>query len=475
VPPMSPPAAQPGSAPPAVGPAVEDALPTHKRPAPALAADGDPSLPNKRHAAPVAGSAMPRPSEEEVAERPRILRPPHGPEVFAELATRLRRGLLVAFPTETVYGLGANGLDARAVLQIFEAKGRPLSDPCILHVANASEAGHLLELDERERAVFGALAAACWPGPLSVVGRARPAVPPEVTASTGFVAVRCPDHALARQLIAAAGVPLAAPSANRFGHISPTLPEHVLEDLGHVRGLCVLDGGACGVGIESTVAKLDLERGRVVVLRKGGATKERLEGVLRQALAEGTLAVPVAVEYSERLAASAEGLQQQESACPGQAQESPGLLLRHYSPSVPSALLAPQPAEVACDGDNVGARLPHQAERSVLIDFGQRLRAFHGHFLKVFDLCCQRDVPEAKGFVEEACARAFAVLRAAEAFALENGGCLICIADFDAGRLGSFAEALHDRMFRAASGRRVALNLGVEGGPHFVELAGGAP
>merc|ERR1712151_1135309 len=116
-----------------------------------------------------------------------------------------------------------------------------------------------------------------------------------VTASTNFVAVRCPDHSVARQLIAAAGVPLAAPSANRFGHISPTTAEHVLEDLGHVEGLRILDGGPCGIGIESTVLKLDLEERRVVVLRKGGVTKDKLEQVMADAFSDGVLASKIMV------------------------------------------------------------------------------------------------------------------------------------------------------------------------------------
>lgn len=423
------------------GSQAENSAPVHKRPAPGAETECSTEFPDRKRVAHVANGVVA--SEVVAAEQACILRPPHAGDVFAELAARLRRGLLVAFPTETVYGLGANGLDAQAVLGIFEAKGRPLSDPCILHVSAAGEADRLLELDVREHSVFNALASACWPGPLSIVGKAKPAVPPEVTASTGFVAVRCPDHALARQLIAAAGVPLAAPSANRFGHISPTLPEHVLEDLGHVNTLRILDGGACGVGIESTVLRLDLAHERVVVLRKGGVTKERLEAVLAGALAAGALASPVSVEYSERLGASAEGLRKREEACPNQAQEAPGMLLRHYSPAVPSALLAPQLATEAG-----GEALDYQVEQSVLIDFGRSLHKAHDHFLKVFDLCCQRESSEAEGSVEEACSRAFAVLRAAEAYALEHSGCFICIADFDAGRLGSFAEALHDRIDR---------------------------
>jgi len=391
----------------------------------------------------------------------RILRAPHSQEVLAELGERLRDGKLVSFPTETVYGLGANGLDARAVLKIFEAKGRPLSDPCILHVAKAEDALKLLDLDCDERAVFDSLTEACWPGPLSIVGRARPCVPPEVTASTGFVAVRCPNHPLARQLIDAAGVPLAAPSANRFGHISPTLPEHVLEDLQHWEGLRILDGGPCNIGIESTVAKLDLSSHRVIILRKGGATKDCLQAALAAGMSRVTTRPPVTVDYSEKLKEHAKEKNDDQKA-----QEAPGMMLRHYSPSVTTVLLSSAPNKV--DGET----LPFKMERSILVDFGQRLKSSHGQFLKTFDLCLQVEGSVETSSVEEACARAFAILREAESFAESHSACLICITDFDAPALGGYAEALHDRLFRAASGRKVAMCL--HDTPSLVLISGDA-
>merc|ERR1719221_129972 len=438
------------------GPALKDPVPMRKRPAlesDVLERPLDKQLVTEAHRAEDLDSAL-------------ILRPPHTSELFTELGTRLKQGNLVSFPTETVYGLGANGLDAQAVLKIFEAKGRPLNDPCILHVANANEVPQLLEFSDVERCVFDHLANACWPGPLSIVGRARHCVPPEVTASTGFAAVRCPDHAVARQLIAAAGVPLAAPSANRFGHISPTQPEHVLDDLGHVHGLRILDGGPCGVGIESTVLKLDLEHGRVVVLRKGGITREKLECVLAAGLTAGTLNQKVAVEYSEKLRASVEVLREAEKT----SQVSPGLLLQHYSPSVPTALLSPdEPSK-----DTSGKALPNAIGRSILIDVGQQMLSFHKHFIKTFDLCSEHTDLGGTGSIEEACSKIFAVLRAAEAFAISNDACLICITDFDADKLGGIAEALHDRLFRAASGCRIRLCS--EGdNMHFAQVSGGMP
>jgi len=393
-----------------------------------------------------------------------ILAPPHSSATFAQLGARLRGGRLVAFPTETVYGLGANGLDASAVLKIFEAKGRPLSDPCILHVAAADDALQLLDLNAEERSVFRLLSDSFWPGPLSIVGKAQSKIPPEVTASTGFCAVRCPAHPVARQLIEAAGVPLAAPSANRFGHISPTLPEHVLEDLGHWEGLRIVDGGACNVGIESTVLKLDLENGRVVILRKGGVTKEEIETAFGKGLECGALSKVVKVEFSQKMKPEDH---EKEDAKP---QAAPGMMLKHYAPAVPTFLLkaaAPDAAKAE------GGALEFEVGRSVLVDFGEQLKCVRPFFMRTFELC--RYLPEResgdRSSVEEACARAFAILREAEVFALSQGATSICLADFDAVKLGGVAEALHDRLFRAASGNLVSLVPPSAGGQQQQELA----
>lgn len=394
-----------------------------------------------------------------------VLRPPHAPERFAELGASLRAGRLVAFPTETVYGLGANGLEAAAVLKIFEAKGRPLNDPCILHVPGPEAALELLDLDDLERAVFGHLAGACWPGPLSIVARARPVVPREVTAQTDFVAVRAPCHPVALELLRAAGVPVAAPSANRFGHISPTTPEHVAEDLGHVEGLKILDGGPCGVGIESTVVKLDLARRRIVVLRKGGTTGERLERVLAEG--SGVFGAEVRLEFhskhgdkAERPEASPPAMTA-EGAAPraedDEAQQAPGMMLRHYAPALPTFLLSVG-ARVTGEARASTSAAPGEISQAVLVDFGGRLQEHARHFLRSFDLCVAAG-PEGRSEAEEACRAVFATLRAAEAFAQSSGAQLICIADFEA--QGGYAEALHDRLFRAASGRRLLLAPGV--------------
>jgi L-threonylcarbamoyladenylate synthase len=222
-----------------------------------------------------------------------------------EAARILRAGGLVAFPTETVYGLGANALDAAAVEKIFAAKQRPHWDPVIVHVADVAAARGLTvawpEAAER-------LARAFWPGPLTMLLPRTAAIPDVCTAGRAKVGLRLPSHPVARALISLAGVPVAAPSANRFGHTSPTTAEHVLSDL-EGRIDAILDAGSCAVGVESTV--LDPASDPAIIYRPGGITAEQIRGVLGDvAVAERTLSEEV----------------------PPDALESPGLGIRHYAP-----------------------------------------------------------------------------------------------------------------------------------------------
>lgn len=222
-------------------------------------------------------------------------------------AKAIRRGELVAFPTETVYGLGANALDATAVARIFELKGRPRFDPLIVHIASADELPELVE-EVPQPAIE--LIRRFWPGPLSVVLPKRPSVPDIVTAGLSCVAIRCPAHAVAQALIRAAGVPIAAPSANVFGRISPTTAEHVAEQFGD-RLSNILDAGPCSIGVESSV--VSFVAGQPLLLRPGGVTLEEIEAVVG----------PV-------------GLGTTDDAHP----TSPGQLSRHYSPATTLILTA---------------------------------------------------------------------------------------------------------------------------------------
>jgi L-threonylcarbamoyladenylate synthase len=231
------------------------------------------------------------------------------PDLAAAVAA-LRAGRLVGMPTETVYGLAADALDAQAVLRVFQAKGRPTFDPLIVHVADAAQAWTVARPSPRAER----LAVALWPGPLTLVLPRTASVPDVVTSGLDTVGVRCPDHPLALALIRAAGMPLAAPSANPFGRISPTTAEHVREQLGAAVAV-VLDGGPCRIGIESTVLLPDPVP---VILRPGGVTRERLEEVLGE---------PVALADRAARAASLP-------------QQAPGMLPSHYAPVKPLRLRA---------------------------------------------------------------------------------------------------------------------------------------
>lgn len=204
-------------------------------------------------------------------------------EIIDACGLLLRSGGLVGFPTETVYGLGANALDGDACRRIFAAKGRPQDNPLIVHVSSLNEVEYLTSaLPAQAKRCM----AAFWPGPLTLVLPRSEQVPDVVTAGLNTVAIRMPDHPVALALIQAAGVPVAAPSANLSGRPSPTRGEHVLEDLeGRIEA--VLDAGPCRVGIESTV--LDLTEASPVILRPGGITREELEEVLGQVVYDPAL------------------------------------------------------------------------------------------------------------------------------------------------------------------------------------------
>lgn len=234
---------------------------------------------------------------------PRVL-PGVDPAAIREAAALLRSGELVAFPTETVYGLGADALDPTAVARIFAAKERPSFDPLIVHLAEAGEVAAHAEPSDAADPRVARLAARFWPGPLTLVLRKRDHIPGIVTAGLPTVGLRVPDHPVARALIRAAGVPVAAPSANRFGRVSPTRASHVVRGLGS-RVRLVLDGGPCAVGVESTVVLL--AEGRAALLRPGGLTLEAIEAEI------GPLEVPA-------------------PGAPGSAALAPGGSGAHYAP-----------------------------------------------------------------------------------------------------------------------------------------------
>ncbi len=251
------------------------------------------------------------------------------PAALAHAAALLKSGKLVVFPTETVYGLGAHALDPQAVLRIYEAKGRPTNNPLIVHVAETDQARQLTRAwpDRAQR-----LAERFWPGPLSLVLTKQSHVPDAVTAGSPTVALRIPVHPVARQLLVAAGLPIAAPSANRSTRISPTSAEHVLAGLDGRVDL-VLDAGPTPGGLESTVVDLTSDPPRL--LRPGLVALAELEAAL-----EETIAGPATNVDQHR------------------ALPSPGMLARHYAPLVPVECLTndgwQRVSELAAAGKRVG-------------------------------------------------------------------------------------------------------------------------
>lgn len=220
-----------------------------------------------------------------------------------EAAALLRRNEVVAFPTETVYGLGANALSDEAIGKIFTAKGRPADNPLIVHISSEKQLDSLVsEVPEIAKKLIDAF----WPGPLTVLFSKKQGLASKVTAQLSTVGVRMPDHPVARALIEEAGVPIAAPSANRSGKPSPTTAAHVKNDLnGKIAG--IVDGGETGIGVESTV--VDCSGGVVTILRPGGTTKADLESVVGEVVLDRAL-----LHTNE-------------------APKSPGMKYRHYAPS----------------------------------------------------------------------------------------------------------------------------------------------
>ena len=230
------------------------------------------------------------------------LRRPADPAAIAEAATLLRGGGLVALPTETVYGLGAHALDPVAVRRIFAAKGRPAYNPLIVHVSDVAAAQALVTAWP---VTADRLAARFWPGPLTLVLPKRPEIPDEVTAGRDTVAIRVPAHPVAQAVLAAAGLPIAAPSANRFTEVSPVTAAQVERSIGDRVDL-ILDGGRTSVGIESTV--VDCTTSPPTLLRPGTITRAALEAVV------GPLADPMPLSDAEA------------------PRPAPGMIARHYAP-----------------------------------------------------------------------------------------------------------------------------------------------
>ena len=318
------------------------------------------------------------------------------PRNLARLARVLREGGLVAVPTETVYGLAADATSRPACLRIFAAKGRPSSDPLIVHIASLRDLARVAV----PNAAALRLARRFWPGALTIVLPKTDDVPDEATAGLPSVAVRMPSHPLLRRLIRLAGVPLAAPSANPFGYVSPTTAAHVARSLGS-RIRHILDGGPSAIGLESTIVDLRAPR-RPVLLRPGPITRRQVARVL---------GVPVARSRK----------------APGRgSQVAPGQMARHYSPRTPVILHARLTRGIAAAGSARDAWV-----------FVRRPRGARDKRGNIFWL-------DARGDLGRAARRLFALLRE-----LDEGGFRRIHVERPRG--AGMAEALSDRLQRASS------------------------
>ena len=308
---------------------------------------------------------------------------------IARAASLLREGGLVAFPTETVYGLGADATNGKAVASIYAAKGRPSFNPLIIHVAETGALDALIEWNETARV----LASALWPGPMTLILPRRKDAPVSLLASAGLetLAVRIPAHPDALRLLRAVGLPLAAPSANASGKLSPTTASHVAESLGEAVDL-ILEGGRSRIGVESTV--IDVSGVEPRILRPGGVTQERLEEILGR-----KVAVFEATTGAEEALAS------------------PGMLSSHYAPHLPVRLNA----ETAEDGE-------------AFLGFGSAAVSGGAARLNL----------SPSGDLNEAAANLFAMLRALDSPAYVG----IAVAPIPCVGLG---VALNDRLRRAAA------------------------
>lgn len=269
-------------------------------------------------------------------------------------ASFLREGGLVAFPTETVYGLGGDATDGEAAQKIYAAKGRPSDNPLIIHIADPADAERYAVTSD----IYYRLAAAFMPGPLTVILPKKDTIPATVTGGLDTVAVRCPSHPVARALIKAAGVAIAAPSANLSGSPSPTCGEHVIHDLsGRIEA--IVDGGSCEIGLESTIVKPDGDT--LILLRPGAITADALRCVCER--------VEISSAVTESLRADERPL-------------SPGMKYRHYAPSVPLVLLEGEEEDVlhflrrAQNAERCAILCYHDEQNGLrnerLIDIGER-------------------------------------------------------------------------------------------------------
>lgn len=418
-------------------------------------------------------------------------------EDIARAVKFLQTGKLVAIPTETVYGLGANAYDEKAVKAIFAAKGRPLTDPLIVHVTGTEAALKLVDICEGEEKMFKLLAGKFWPGPLTIITKAVGVLPDCITACTGFVGLRVPNHPIARKILCASKLPIAAPSANRFGHVSPTKASHVFDDLGKNRGVSAIVSGddgsiveTCEHGIESTVLKIDYANRCLKVFRKGAVSLEQLESLVTQN--REILFEEWTVESVNRAVSM---LDNSNAGVATKGEQAPGQAITHYAPDN-AVCIIPEVVDVSRLSLEVDTCTPISADMrsdllswemstsdlksAVVLDFG-------GQWRNLLEKCFRCNVDSSNtsilayrdfsrsGSCKEAARSLFDVLRWAESvpgvkyvilapilkhLRIQLNSTTSCGVDGTmAADVDGIREGVQDRLFRSASGRVVSLKL----------------
>ncbi|KAF7456149.1 Sua5/YciO/YrdC/YwlC family protein [Cryptosporidium felis] len=371
-------------------------------------------------------------------------------ESLSEYVNYILSGDLVAIPTETVYGLGGNAYDKSSVLKIYKAKARPLNNPLICHVYSFEFAEkNVFELSSRTEVIYKILTDRFWPGPLTIIAKKRPEIADEITIS-GKVGVRCPNNYLTLNLLKILQVPIAAPSANRSGHISPTTPEHVLKEFDQEfmdkNGIKVriLDGGeCCNVGVESTVLEYNEETNQILIYRFGAISKDQIQKVLLDFVKDHYWIREIDILYIVKHNES-----KLDNYVKNSVSVSPGMDIKHYSPIVSTKLVV-----IVSDTSNYKS-FQTEFKNIVLVDIGSRFLLIKNKIRHYFSLC---DIDD----YNIACRNLFSTLHKAEDVATSDfcivNKVAILIAGFEKG--DDISLALWDRIYRASCGEIVYCNI----------------
>jgi tRNA threonylcarbamoyl adenosine modification protein (Sua5/YciO/YrdC/YwlC family) len=356
-------------------------------------------------------------------------------------AEDIKNGKLVSFPTETVYGLGANALDVEAVKKIFEYKGRPLSDPLIVHVTSTEMALSLVEVDQITEELFHILAKKYWPGPLTIILKANYNIlNPIITANTGYVGIRFPNHIIAEKLITYSNLPIAAPSANKFCHISPVNPIHVFEDFKEYP-VKIIDGGITNFCMESTVIKIINEDKKIVIYRMGAISPSQLQAFLQSTEAFKHFNVEVVTKKNKEK--EEEQIKQVTNEIFDEEQEAPGQFIKHYSPLLDTYIIEER-NECTVSLSEI------EFNSTVLLDYNGRIKEKYGEIFGSY-----RDL-SVNGSEDEVMHNLYDYLRWAESIEKAKKIVLCDLAIYM--KESQHLETFNDRINKASSSKRIRID-----------------